>query len=102
MIRAACRALSNQFPWTELGMPYHRCYDVDIQPLVPGQPAELAFDLYPTSYIFHQGNRIRITITCSLQSLYAGMMDDPPPKINIYRDAAHTSYAELPVIPAVK
>jgi hypothetical protein len=79
-----------------------RCYDVDTQPLVPGEPAELVFDLYPTSYIFHRGNRIRVTITCSLQSMYSGMIDDPPPQINIYREAGHLSYIELPLIPEVK
>ena len=100
MIRASCRVLSTQYPWTELGIPYHRCYDVDTQLLVPGEPAELVFDFYPTSYIFHQGNRIRVTITCSLQAIYAGMIDDPPPQICIYRDAAQASYVELPIIPA--
>jgi putative CocE/NonD family hydrolase len=99
MIKASYRALSTKLPWTELGMAYHRCYDVDSQPLTPGEPAELVFDFYPTSYIFRQGNRIRVTIICSLQSTYAGMMENPPPRISILRDSAHASYIELPVIP---
>jgi uncharacterized protein len=98
MIRAACRALSDQFPWTDLGMPYHRCYDVDNQPLVPGQTAELVFAFYPTSYIFRRGNRIRVTVTGSLQSNYAGMIENPPPEISIYHSAANASYIDLPVI----
>lgn len=102
MIKASCRAVSIQHPWTELGIPYHRCYDIDAQPLIPGEPVELAFDFYPTSYIFRQGNCIRVTITCSLQSNYAGMIEDPPPQISIYHDAAYSSYVELPVNPAVK
>jgi putative CocE/NonD family hydrolase len=99
-IKASCGAISMQFPWTDLGIPYHRCYDVDARPLTPGQPVELAFDFYPTSYIFRRGNRIRVTITGSLQSNFAGMREDPPPRISIYRDAARASYIELPLIPA--
>jgi putative CocE/NonD family hydrolase len=102
MIRASCRALSTRSPWKEMGIPYHRSYDVDSQPMAPGQPAELVFDLYPTSYIFRQGNRIRITITCSLQSTYAGMIEEPSPKIRIYHDSAHVSYTDLPVIDILK
>jgi hypothetical protein len=102
MLKASCRALATKYPWSSLGIPYHRCYDVDTQPLVPGEPAELVFDLYPTSYIFHRGNRIRVTITCSFQSMYSGMMESPPPQISIYREAGHLSYIELPLIPEGK
>jgi len=99
MIKASCGAVSIKYPWTDLGIPYHRCYDVDVQPLVPGQPVELAFDFYPISYIFRRGNRIRVTITCSLQGNYSGMIEDPPPQISIYHDTAHPSYVVLPKIP---
>jgi putative CocE/NonD family hydrolase len=101
MIKGSYRAISLQHPWTDLGIPYHRCYDVDAQPLVPGKPVELAFDFYPISYIFRRGNRIRVTITGSLQSNYAGMIEDPTPRIGIHRDATHPSYVELPVNPAL-
>jgi putative CocE/NonD family hydrolase len=102
MIKASCRALSTKFPWTELGMAYHQCYDVDSQPLIPGHPAELVFDCYPTSYIFRQGNHIRVTIVGSLQSTYAGMIETPPPRISIHRDTEHASHLDLPVIPKAK
>ena len=102
MIKASNRALSTQFPWTDLGMPYHRGYDVDAQPLTPGQPVELVFDSYPISYIFRAGNRIRITITGSFQVNYAGMIETPPPTVSIYHDVTHASYIDLPVIPSGK
>jgi putative CocE/NonD family hydrolase len=102
MIKAACRALSRKSPWTELGMAYHRCYDIDYQPLTPGQPVELVFDFYPISYIFRKGNRIRLTVTGSLQSDYAGFIEDPPPRITIYHSASRMSYLELPEIPVTK
>jgi uncharacterized protein len=98
MIKASTRALSTRYPWTDLGIPYHRSYDIDSQPLVPGEPAELVFDLYPISFNFRKGNRIRVTITCSLQALYSGMIENPPPQIKVYRSDKQMSYIELPVI----
>ena len=104
MIRAANRAIQTQSPWTEMGIPYHRCYSVDAKPLTPGQTEELVFDLYPTSYIFRKGNRIRVTITGSLESKYPlpPAMKAMNPTISIYRDATHASYIDFPVIPSGK
>ena len=102
MIRAGCRALSDRFPWTDFGIPYHRCYKTDYQPLTPGQPEALDFSFYPTSYILRRGNRIRVSITGSLQTNYAGMVENPPPRLSIFRDSSRLSYLELPEIPAVK
>jgi len=101
-IKASNRAISIQSPWTDMGIPYHRCYDVDAKPLVPGQMEELAFDLYPTSYIFRAGKSIRVTITGSFQQMYPGMKEDPAPTISINHGATRASYIELPVIPAGK
>jgi len=98
MIKASNRAVHREFPWTDLGIPYHRGYDVDSQPLTPGQAVELVFDMYPTSYIFRQGNRIRLTITGAFQSTYRVPEVSPPPIITIYRDKTRPSYLELPVI----
>jgi putative CocE/NonD family hydrolase len=102
MIRASNRAVLVQSPWTDIGMPYHRGYDVDAQPLTPGQPVELVFDAYPTSYVFRAGNRVRLTITGTFQSTYAVSKEDPAPVISIFRDMSRASYVELPVIPAGK
>jgi uncharacterized protein len=102
MIKASNRSISVQSPWTDIGMPYHRGYDIDVQPLTPGQPVELVFDSYPTSYIFRAGNRIRVTITGAFQSTYAVPEENPAPTMSIYRDASRSSYVELPVIPAKK
>ncbi|MCP4633271.1 MAG: CocE/NonD family hydrolase, partial [candidate division Zixibacteria bacterium] len=47
------------------GLPYNRSNQGDIKNLKPGEPAKLVFDLLPTAYLFHKGNRIRITIACA-------------------------------------
>jgi len=98
MIRASMRALHRQSPWTEMGIPYHRCYDIDYKPLQPGEIVELAFDLYPISYVFRKGNRIRVTVTCAFQDLYKQIPEDPPPAVSVYRNSTYASYIELPLI----
>ena len=97
-IKASNRAVHEQSPWTEMGIPYHRCYNTDSQPLPKDEEVELAFDLYATSYLFRKGNCIRTTIIGSMQQLYPGMMEDPAPEISIYRCGKTASYIELPVI----
>lgn len=61
-LRASLRA-NHEAPWDTLGLPWHRSYAADAQPLVPGETAELAFDLLPLSHVFEAGHRIRLTLT---------------------------------------
>jgi putative CocE/NonD family hydrolase len=98
MIRASNRELSTRSPWTDLGLPYHRCWDIDAKPLVPEEIVELVFDMYPISYVFRRGNRIRVTITGANAPIYPGIVEDPPPTVNIYHGSGHASCIELPVI----
>jgi uncharacterized protein len=100
MIRASNRALSTRSPWTDLGLPYHRCWDIDARPLIPEETVELAFDMYPISYTFRRGNRIRVTITGANAPLYPGIMESSPPTLIVHGGAEHASCIELPVIPA--
>jgi uncharacterized protein len=102
MIRASNRAESVQYPWTGLGLPYHRCYDVDSKPMVPGEIVELSFDLYPVSYIFRRDNRIRVTLTGANEPIYPGLKEALPPTISLYHDPTHQSCIELPLIPGLR
>jgi uncharacterized protein len=96
-LRASHRAISAA-PFEYLGLPYHRSYAEDIADL-PDQPVELIFDLIPTSYIFHAGHRIRVTITCADKDTALTPQLDPPPTVHLYWEADHASYIVLPVIP---
>lgn len=106
VIRASHRKTHPKKPWKEMGVPYHRSYEKDIQPLPEnGKAVKLSFGLFPTSYIFHAGSRIRVTITGSddvtyirPDSLIFGP-DDTPPNVKIYREKRHASYITLPIIP---
>jgi putative CocE/NonD family hydrolase len=79
--------------------------------LADGAVVELAIDFLPTSWVFRKGHRIRVSVACSDYPTYrlhpklspANVPYDPDnivPTITVYRDAAHPSHIELPVIPA--
>ena len=96
-LRASHRAISTA-PYNYLGLPYHRSYAEDIADL-PDQPVELVFDLLPTSYVFDAGHRIRVTITGADKDNALTPQLDPPPTVQLYREADHASYIVLPIIP---
>jgi putative CocE/NonD family hydrolase len=96
-LRASHRAISTA-PYNYLGLPYHRSNEEDIVDL-PDQPVEMVFDLFPTSYIFKAGHRIRVTITCADKDNVLTPRLDPPPTVHLYREADRASYIVLPIIP---
>lgn len=99
VLRASHRAL-NDPPYTYMGLPYHRSYAEDVQPLPDdGTPVELVFDLQPTSNVFDAGHRIRVTVAGADADNFHTPPLAPPPTVSIYRDAAHPSHIILPVVP---
>jgi predicted acyl esterase len=93
-LRALMRKLDDP-PYNNLGLPWHRSYEEDVAPLVPGQPAELEFDILPVSMVFKAGHRIRLVINFADRTT---PKLDPAPKVTVYRDSTHRSYLTLPVI----
>ena len=99
-IRASLRKL-NTPPFNNSDLPYHRCYAEDHEPLTPGEPAELVFDLAPLAYNFLAGHRVRLVITCvaaprpGAPSITPVL--DPAPSVRVLCDAAHPSRLILPV-----
>ena len=97
-LRASHRKLS-QAPFKNLGLPYHSHYKSDLASIPAGEPVELVFSLLPISYLFHAGNRIRITVTCADADNFETPALAPAPKIRLLRDPAHSSFVEFPIIP---
>ncbi len=99
-IRASLRAL-NDPPFNNSGLPYHRCFAEDYQPLTPGEPVELSFDLATLAYNFKVGHRIRLVISCVAiprrNSPPITPVFDPAPVVSFYRDATRCSHITLPV-----
>jgi putative CocE/NonD family hydrolase len=81
----------------------------DPTPLVPGQPYRFTIKIWPTSYQFKAGDRIRIAVTSSDYPQYAPNPNTgdrfgdnartAPATQTIYKDAAHPSSVSLPFIP---
>lgn len=93
-LRASHRALHKP-PYNNLGLPWHRGNEADMQLLEPSKPAELVFDLLPISYVFKQGHRIRLVVTFAERGTPEVK---PAPQITLYRNAKHASSITLPII----
>jgi putative CocE/NonD family hydrolase len=76
--------------------PYHD--HVVSQPLQPGEIYEYAIEIWPTSWVFKAGHRIRLDITALDQQglYYLGQLRSTD---SFYHDPAHPSHLLLPVIP---
>ena len=97
-LRASHRALGNA-PFNNIGLPFHRGFKKDIKSLTSEEPVELSFDLLPTSRLFHRGNRIRISITCTDVDNFKTPAQEPSPIVHILRNRKYASFIELPIIP---
>lgn len=93
-LRASLRKLQNA-PYNNLGLPWHGFYQEDVTPLVPGEPAQLEFDILPISMVFKAGHHIRLVIHFADRTT---PRLTPAPKVTIYRDSTHSSYLTLPII----
>jgi predicted acyl esterase len=93
-LRASHRALADA-PYNNLDLPWHPHTEAALEPLVPGEPALLTFDLLPISIVFAEGHRIRVIVN------FADVVTpvvEPAPTVTIYRDAEHASAITLPVV----
>jgi putative CocE/NonD family hydrolase len=99
ILRASHRKLSVA-PFNNLGLPYHSHYKSDLSPIPAGEPVELVFSLLPTSYRFHKGGRIRITVAFADADNFETPVINPAPKLQLLRDVNHPSLVQLPVAPS--
>jgi putative CocE/NonD family hydrolase len=86
-------------PWRlPAGVPWHRGFAEDAEPLVPGTPARLTFELMPTSWVFKPGHRIQITVTGADYRERARDNAGLATSVRIYSDRAHRSAVMLPIV----
>lgn len=97
-LRASHRRLGTA-PYDYLGLPYHRSFRADHQPLQPGVPVELRFDLLPTSTIIRKGWRLRLVITGADPRQRVFMKADPAPTVTLHSGASMASYIDIPFVP---
>jgi predicted acyl esterase len=93
-LRASHRALADA-PYENLGLPWHPHTEEALEPLTPGEPTLLTFDLLPISIVFAEGHRIRVIVNFADPKT---PVIQPAPTVTIYRDAEHASSITLPII----
>jgi putative CocE/NonD family hydrolase len=98
-LRAIHRKISEGPPPYTMFGPYHAFERKDALPLVPGEVAELAFDLLPISVRFEAGWRIRLAIAGADRDVFAPIPGCEAPEITVERNSRHASFIDLPIIP---
>ncbi|MEE2777519.1 MAG: CocE/NonD family hydrolase [Acidobacteriota bacterium] len=102
VVRASHRKTS-EAPFDNFGLPFHRSHAEDLEPLVPGEPTALAFDLMGTAIVIDAGHRLRITITGADARNFESHPDSEAgdaPTIEILRGGERASYVRMPVLAA--
>ena len=84
-------------PYNYLGLPWHPSHRDDAQPLVPGVPVQVQMELFPVSYVFKSGHRIRISVTGADYRERDRQTSDPAPKLKIYDSVSNPSTIALPI-----
>lgn len=95
-LRASVRQ-TEKAPYSNLGLPWHPYTEASASPLVPGEAVRLELDLYPISYLFKAGHRIRLTLNFADERATPRM--EPAPQVTVYSGPVHGSQLVLPVIP---
>jgi len=98
-IRASFRKI-DQAPYSNLGLPYHRCYREDQKEIKPNEIIELKFDLLPIYYEFKRGHKIRVTFTGADKDNSNSHKVFAEPEIVIYRNTNYLSNISLPLFQA--
>jgi putative CocE/NonD family hydrolase len=79
------------------GVPFHGFRRADALPLVPGEAAELSFDLLPVSHLFRRGHAVRVAIAGADKD-NCELLPELPPSIELLRSRHYPSRILLPVL----
>ncbi len=96
-LRAIHRKISTSSPpYTPLG-PYHSFKKADALALVPGEPAEITFDLLPVSALLRAGHRLRLSLAGHDQGTFMRIPSQGTAEWQVFRNATLASWIELPM-----
>ena len=97
-LRGVHRKVSDEIPPYKMFGPYHSLKKKDALPLVPGEVAEITFDLFPISVLLKKGQRIRLAIAGADADVFAPIPGCESPEVTVERNSIYASYIELPII----
>lgn len=97
-LKASARRLSDgEAPYWQSGP--HRAFARSEHELLPNdRVVELWFELYPTSWLFRRGHRIRVAIAGADKDNLLEVNRDKSPVITVHRGPEHPSRVELPIV----
>jgi len=98
IFRAIHRKISKP-PWNhqEVGV-HHSFRQEDAKLLVPDEPAEISFALFPISWLFRKGHRIRVALAAVDRDHFSRVPDGRIPVLQYFRDRNRPSRIVLPVV----
>ncbi len=97
-LRAVMRRVTDEPPLYKKYGPHRSERRADAMPLVPGEIAELSFDLWATSVLIRRGHRIRVAIAgADKDSFLRYPRDGGTPNITVERSRSHPSRIMLPM-----
>jgi putative CocE/NonD family hydrolase len=97
-LRGVMRAVTEAKPLYRKYGPHRSELRDDALPLVPGEIAEIRFDLWATSVLVREGHRIRIAVAgADADTFLRYPRDGSVPKWAVHRSATHASRIDLPM-----
>ena len=98
MLRALHRRHQPPDPEDPRDLPRRSFLRADAAPLVPGEIAELTFELLPTSYVFAAGHRVRLALAGADRDHFALIPPEGPPTVRFHRSERYPSHLVLPIV----
>ncbi len=97
-LRAVMRRVTDEPPLYRKYGPHRTERRADALPLVPGEVAELTFDLWATSVLIKEGHRIRIAVAgADADTFLRYPRDGGTPELTVHRSSAYPSHVVLPL-----
>ena len=97
-LRAIHRQVSDEAPPYKLLGPYHSFKRADAVPLVPGEVAEISFNLNATSVFIKKGHGIRVAVAGHDASVFARYPAQNTPILTVQLNSIYPSNIELPMM----
>ena len=97
-LRAVMRAATGDPPLYRKYGPHRSELRADAMPLVPGEVAEISFDLWATSVLIRAGHRIRVAVAgADADPFLRYPRDGSVPVLSVRRNATYPSAIALPM-----
>lgn len=79
-------------------VPYRTYEKKDARTIIPGEIYQYQFDLLPTSYVFKQGHKVRVSIAGADKDHFRTINTNPA-TLKVHFSSDHPSHIDLPVMP---